>query len=162
MATIGIILMAAAFACVIAAMVWDVLTFEIPDLLSIALGVLAIAYGLVTPGFAWWSHIGATALVFGVGLFIFSQGWMGGGDIKLLTGIAAWAGLGGLALQLTAIALAGGGLALVLMVLRNGLPLAVPEPDRLPRVLRRDAPLPYAAAIAIGTGWWAWQAWPIG
>lgn len=162
MMSIGIVIIAAALACVIAAMIWDMLTFEIPDMLSIALAALAIAYGIATPGFAWLSHFGATALVFCVGLFIFSRGWMGGGDIKLLTGLAAWSGLEGLGLQLTATALAGGGLAIILLILRHGLPLAVAEPERLPRLFHRDAPLPYAVAIGIGTCWWAWQDWPIG
>jgi prepilin peptidase CpaA len=161
MLTIAMVIALAALGCIVAAMILDVVTFQIPDSLSIALVVLAIAYGLATPGFNWLSHVGATALVFGVGLFIFSQGWMGGGDIKLLTGIAAWAGLEGLALQLTAIALSGGALAIVLLMLRKAASLAIADQDRLPKLFRRDAPLPYAVAIGGGVGWWAWQAWPI-
>ena len=156
------ILAIAALACVTAGMVTDLVRFEIPDGLSIALLVLAMAYGLLTPGFSWLSHAGAVALVFGVGLFIFSRGWMGGGDIKLLTGIAAWTGLEGLTMQLTATALAGGGLALMLLLARGGMAAAGVEAEQIPKLFRRDAPLPYAVAIALGTCWWARQAWPIG
>lgn len=156
------VLAIAALACVVAGMVTDLVRFEIPDGLSIALLVLATAYGLLTPGFGWLSHVGAVALVFGAGLFIFSRGWMGGGDIKLLTGIAAWTGLEGLVMQLTATALAGGGLAIVLMMARGIFGTIGTEPEQLPKLFRRDSPLPYAVAIALGTCWWARSAWPIG
>lgn len=161
MPTLPVFLAAAALACVIAAMVTDLVRFEIPNWLSIALLGLALGYGLLTPGFGWWSHIGAVVLVFGIGLFIFSRGWMGGGDVKLLTGIAAWTGLEGLAAQLTATALAGGGLAMVLLLAR-GVATSGMKTDRIPKLFRQDAPLPYAVAIALGTCWWARTYWPIG
>ncbi|WP_426169821.1 A24 family peptidase [Sandarakinorhabdus sp. DWP1-3-1] len=162
MLSLPVLLAMAALGCVVAAMLFDLATFEIPDALSIALVGLAIAYGLATPGFDWLSHLGAVLLVFGVGLFVFSRGWMGGGDIKLLTGVAAWTALDGLALQLTATALAGGLLALVLLATRLAVRRMLAEPERLPRLFHSDAPLPYAVAIAAGTIWWAVPAWPIG
>lgn len=162
MLSFPMLLALAALGCVVAAMLFDLTTFEIPDGLSIGLVGLAIAYGLATPGFDWLSHLGAVLLVFGVGLFIFSRGWMGGGDVKLLTGVAAWTALDGLALQLTATALAGGILALVLLATRSAVGRVHVEPERLPRLLHSDAPLPYAVAIAAGTIWWAVPAWPIG
>ncbi len=161
MLSIGAVLALAALACVIAAMVFDLVRFEIPDAISIAVLTLAIGYGLATPGFAWLSHIAAVAVVFAGGLFIFSRGWMGGGDIKLLTSIAGWAGLAGVAQQLTATAIAGGGLAIAVLLLRNGLALAGVDTRRMPRFFHRDAPMPYAVAIAVGTVWWGLAAWPI-
>jgi Flp pilus assembly protein protease CpaA len=35
------------------------------------------------------------------------------------------------------------------------------EPAATPRLFHADAPIPYAVAIAIGTCWWAYGAWPI-
>jgi prepilin peptidase CpaA len=149
-----------ALACVVAAPVFDLLKYEIPDFLSIAIVAVAIIYGLVAPDFGWLSHLASTALVFAVGLLAFARGWMGGGDVKLLTAIATWTGLEGLLLQFVATALAGGGLALVLIAARSGLALAGVDAARVPRLLRRDAPLPYGVAIAIGTCWWALNDWP--
>ena len=140
----------------------DVRRFEIPDMLSIALLGTAACYGLVTPGFGWLSHIAAPVVMLGVGLFIFSRGWMGGGDVKLLIGVAGWTGLGGLPMQLAGVAMAGGGLALLLLLSRGVLASAAGgNPGRLPKVFRKDAPLPYAVAIAAGTCWWAAIAWPV-
>ncbi len=148
-----------ALGCVLAGAVADVMRFEIPDGLSIALLATALVYGLLTPGFGWISHLAAPLLMFGFGLFVFSRGWLGGGDVKLLVSTAAWTGLAGLALQFVAIAIAGGGLSLVLLVARAG--FAGADAARVPRVFQKDAPLPYAVAIAAGTCWWAAQAWPV-
>ncbi len=146
----------------LAAAIADVRSFEIPDILSIALLVTAACYGAATPGFGWVSHVAAAVVMFGVGLFIFSRGWMGGGDIKLLVGTAGWAGLAGLPMQLASVALAGGGLALVLLLSRGVLGrVDAGDPERLPKLFRTDAPMPYAVAIAAGSWWWAVIAWPI-
>lgn len=159
--TLPALLALAALACLLAAALADIARFEIPDSLSILVLATAIAYGLATPGFGWTSHIAAPVVMFGVGLFLFSRGWMGGGDIKLLVAIAGWTGLAGLPLQLAGVAIAGGGLSLVLLLARGGMASAGHAPDALPRVLRPKAPLPYAVAILAGTAWWASTAWPI-
>ncbi|WP_416907606.1 MAG: prepilin peptidase [Polymorphobacter sp.] len=153
-------LAAGALACALVAAGWDMVKFEIPDEISIVLIALAAAYGLVTPGFDWLSHAGAPVLVFAVGLFLFARGWMGGGDIKLLTALASWTGLAGLPLLLVGTALVGGGLALVLLVARR-----FNAAGQGPRVLHRGAPLPYAVAILGGVlffAWQAWRVWPLG
>jgi prepilin peptidase CpaA len=149
----------AALACLVAAAIADIRAYEIPDGLSIALLATAIGYGVLTPGFGWLSHGAAVLLMFGIGLLLFARGWMGGGDVKLLVAIAGWTGLSGLVGQLTAVALAGGMLALVLIIARRV--LAGRPAKTLPKLFRPDAPLPYAIAIAAGTGWWAQTAWPI-
>lgn len=159
--TIGLMMALLALACLFAAAIADMWRFEIPDGLSIALLVTAAGYGIVTPGFGWISHIAAPLIMFGVGLLLFSRGWMGGGDIKLLVAIAAWTGLSGLPLQLVGVALAGGGLALVLLAVRGSLALAGRDAENMPRLFQKDAPLPYAVAIAAGTCWWAWTVWPV-
>lgn len=151
----------AALACLVAAAVFDVVTYEIPDTLSVVLLGAALGYGLVTPDFDWLSHGLAVLLMFGVGLLLFSRGWMGGGDIKIMVAVAGWTGLHGLPMQLAYVAIAGGGLALALIIARRGLAAAGRTPDLLPKLFRRDAPLPYAVAILIGTVWWAMLTWPV-
>jgi prepilin peptidase CpaA len=151
-----LLLAAAALVCVIIAAAWDVRHFLIPNELSIALVTLALLYGLLTPGFGWLSHILAPLAVFGVGLLLFAKGWMGGGDIKLLTAVSAWTGLKGLLPLLVGISLAGGVLALVLILARRAF---AGRPG--PRILAADAPLPYAVAILGGTLWWASLAWQV-
>lgn len=147
-----------AAAAVLAAAAADIRRFEIPDGLSIAILATAVAYGFATPGFDWLMHLAATAIMFALGLLVFARGWFGGGDVKLLIAIAGWTGLPGLAVQLVAVALAGGLVALVVILGRRAF-AGHPSP---PRVFHAEAPVPYAVAIAAGTLWWAADAWPIG
>ena len=131
----------------------DAVKFEIPDSASLAIGALALIFCLLEPGIVWWSHLGAPLLMFGFGLLAFSRGWLGGGDVKLMTAVAAWTGLAGFALMFIATSIAGGLLALVLMIARR---LATAQDERRGRVSQPAKPLPYAVAIALGTLWWLW------
>ena len=106
----------AALLCVVGAAVDDVRRYMIADAWPIAIAVLFACHALFVPPASWLSHLAAPGLVFAVGLAGFARGYIGGGDVKLLTAIAAWTGLGGLADLLAATAVAGGILALVLIV----------------------------------------------
>jgi prepilin peptidase CpaA len=72
----------------------DTLERKIPNWLTYP----AFFAGLIVHTVAWgWSGfgsgLGAAALVFVVGFLLLLPGWMGGGDVKLLTGLAAFLGL---------------------------------------------------------------------
>ncbi|MBB6226603.1 prepilin peptidase CpaA [Polymorphobacter multimanifer] len=154
--TAPLLMALAALLCVVVAAGWDMAKFEIPDTVSVLLLVLAAAYGLLTPGFGWLSHLLAPLGFFALGLLLFARGWLGGGDIKLMTALAAWTGLSGLLPLLLGISIAGGVLALVLIIARR-----VNAGRSGMRLLAVDAPLPYAVAILAGVLWWASLAWPI-
>ena len=149
----------AAVACLLAGAVYDLKRFEIPDALSIALLAAAVGYGFATPGFGWGWHGLSVVAVFAFGLLSFSRGWLGGGDVKLLTGVAAWASIGQVLLLMSCIAISGGMLAIMLLAARGGLKLIAAEAAP-PRVFRAGEPLPYAVAIAAGSLWWAVWTYP--
>ncbi len=147
---------AAAFAAlfiVVAAAVIDTIRFEIPDVASISVAALALVFTILEPRMVWWSYLAAPLLMFGFGLLAFSRGWLGGGDVKLMTAVATWTGLGGLPLMFVATSIAGGLLALVMMIKRR---ITAAQDQRTGGVVRVATPLPYAVAIAIGTLWWLW------
>ncbi|MBV8972722.1 MAG: prepilin peptidase [Sphingomonadaceae bacterium] len=131
---------------VVAAGAIDAVRYEIPDAVSIAVVVLAAVFGVLTPGFGWASHAGAVAVMFAFGLLAFSRGWLGGGDVKLMSAIAGWTGLMQLPLMFVAVSVSGGVLALVYAVGRR-------VRSRGGAAVQATA-LPYAVAIAIGTLWW--------
>lgn len=137
----------------------DIATRLIPDGVSIAIAVAGLA-SRTTLG---WTDAGLSLAV-GVGLFVLllplaMRGWLGGGDVKLISAMAV-----GLAPQETwlfivATVFAGGALGLAYILGRH----LVPERrlasggSLLRRVLivearriRRRGPLPYAVAIATG------------
>ena len=142
-----------AFLLVLGAAGSDLARFEIPDWVSIALIALAGIHGLLHPGFVWWSHLLAPFLMFAFGLFAFSRGWLGGGDVKVMTALAGWSGVFQLPILFLAISIAGGVLAVVLLLARHGAAYAGVQG---PRLLGRGEPLPYAVAIAAGVIWWLW------
>jgi len=130
----------------------DAMTFRIPNLLPLfsVLSFLAMAGLMGWSGAQWSDHLLGGACGLALGMAAFAVRAMGGGDGKLLAAASLWAGLSQLLALLVVIGLAGGALALGLVVIRNQ-PLAVARFSH--PVLQKSAPIPYAIAIASGCLW---------
>src|SRR5215475_1441961 len=74
----------------------DFRRFVIPNLLTAAICLLWQFYFAANPSLstALWS-LGCAGAVFVVGAVLFARGYLGGGDVKLLSAAALWAGPGG-------------------------------------------------------------------
>jgi prepilin peptidase CpaA len=139
----------------------DVATRLISNEICLALALLGIAGQLAIPMQIAQSLVVA-AILFLVLLLVYTRGWIGGGDLKLLVALAIGLPLTGVVQLLTITALAGGVLALVHLMMR-----LLPYPGLAPagssfvrRVYAierwrhlRHAPLPYGVAIACGGIW---------
>ena len=139
----------------------DIATRLIRNEICLALALLAIAGQMGTPMQVAESLIVA-AILFLLLLVIYTRGWIGGGDVKLLVALAIGLPLMGVIQLLTITALAGGVVALVHLMMR-----LLPSPRLAPagsslvrRVYAverwrhlRHAPLPYGVAIACGGIW---------
>jgi prepilin peptidase CpaA len=139
----------------------DVATRLIRNEICLALALLGIIGQLLGPMQLVESAI-VTAILLLLLLVVYTQGWMGGGDVKLLVALAIGLPLTGVVQLLTVTALAGGVLAIVHLMLRQ-----LPHPRLAPagssfarRVYAverwrhlRHAPLPYGVAIAFGGIW---------
>ena len=139
----------------------DVATRLIRKEICLALALLGIIGQLVGPMQLVESAIVAAILLLLL-LVVYTQGWMGGGDVKLLVALAIGLPLTGVVQVLTVTALAGGVLAFVHLMMRQ-----LPHPRLAPvgssfarRVYAverwrhlRHAPLPYGVAIAFGGIW---------
>ena len=135
---------------------FDVWKFIIPNAITVALIALFVVTALLLPFEMnwrdWLSHLGAAGAVLVGGAVMFAFNKMGGGDVKLITAVAFWAGFEHLADLLLYIAIAGGALAIGLMILRRVLfgvmTTASLTKVALPRVLLSGEPFPYGLAIA--------------
>jgi Flp pilus assembly protein protease CpaA len=139
----------------------DVATRLISNQICLGLAFLGIASQMANPTQVAESLI-AAAILFLLLFVIFTRGWMGGGDVKLLVAVAIGLPVTGIIQLLTVTALAGGILAVVHLMMRN-----LPNPRLAPagsslvrRVYAverwrhlRHAPLPYGVAIACGGMW---------
>jgi len=138
------------------AAVTDIRGFKIPNWVSAGLLLLFVPVAVLLPlDGHWLSHVGAALSVLAVGVVLFLRGWLGAGDVKLMAAVALWTGFAHLAQFVLVVSLAGGVLALMLLVLRFAiarLPAvrAVPDGGSLPRVLVRGERVPYGVAIACG------------
>jgi len=139
-------------ALLIAAAVWDLASYTIPNALPVALVATFAAFALATgmPLAALGGHAlaGAVALVIAFGLFAF--GYIGGGDAKLFAAIALMLGLRDAAAFGLLASVFGGALTLGLLAIRQ-----VPLPRFLaqPWILRlhdTDEGVPYGVALAAG------------
>ena len=124
----------------------DLARRRIGNRLALALALLylpaALAAGAGAAEIAW--HVGAGAAVLAAGLALAMANLLGGGDAKLLAAAASWTGFSALPAFLIAVALAGGVMALALLLAR-----ALPgsrTADSAPPA--RD--MPYGPAIAVG------------
>ncbi len=156
-----------ALAVAVAGAAHDVRSGKIPNVLTYSALLAALAARSFAGG---WPGLksGLIGVLGAGGLFylLFLAGGMGGGDVKLMGAVGAWAGAGETIALLIATALAGGILALIYMVfhrrvrstllntfelVRHHLTSGLhPHPElniRKPGAMR----IPYAVAIAIGT-----------
>ncbi len=136
---------------------FDTWKFVIPNAVAVALVVLFIATALLLPfdmtWMEWLSHVGAAAAVLIGGAVLYAFNKMGGGDVKLLTAVAFWAGFEHVTELLLYVAVAGGVLAIGLIVLRKIIMSLGAANTRLakiglPRVLINGEAVPYGLAIA--------------
>ena len=115
----------------------DLVSYTIPDTLSIVIAGLFVIAALVLPAeTSWISHLAGAAVVFVIGLAAFHFGVLGGGDAKLITAVSLWAGFPALPALLLWIALAGGVLAIVVIGLRRMLPAIAARARWMERVRR--------------------------
>jgi prepilin peptidase CpaA len=141
----------------------DLLTMTISNRLSLALAAGFFLLTLITGMSlaAIGMHLAAAALVLVFSFGFFSQGWIGGGDAKLVAATALWFGFDYLLDHLIYASLFGGLLTLVLIQFRR-LPLPGPL-ARQPWILRlheAGGGIPYGIALAAAalavypkTGW---------
>ena len=128
----------------------DAWRFIVPNTIPLALtGLFLGAAGVLPAEVTWPSHLGAAAAVLAAGMALFRWGRLGGGDVKLIAAVALWTGFAHLADLLVAVSLAGGALALGLVLARR-LARAVVAGTPLPRLLVVGESIPYAVAIAPG------------
>ena len=142
----------------IAAAIFDLTSFTIPNILPGARLVLFVAFllAMALSGHAVrWSEIshhflaGGAGLLFGMGLFAF--GLVGGGDAKLFAMASLWLGWDAMFEYMIFASLAGGALTFALLALRR-FPLP-PMLVKLPWMLRLADPqsgVPYGVALAAG------------
>jgi prepilin peptidase CpaA len=157
------VLLVAGVAVLVFSACHDVAVRTVPNAASAALIGLGIAIRLIggPVSVLGWSA-GIAAFVLGVTFIFWRLGWMGGGDVKLLTAASFFLPptLQAQAHLIGGTALAGGLLA-VLYLLASAVVQRPPAAARprafLPRILRceqwrlsRRGPLPYATAIAVG------------
>ena len=138
------------------AAVSDLLRFTIPNFVSAALILLFLPVALITPWeIDWLSHLGAAGICFGVTFAFYLLGWLGAGDVKLLTAAALWAGLGQVVSLVFGMAVAGTVLILALIGARHLAALWAPASTyggavAVPRLLSKGEQVPYGVAIACG------------
>lgn len=130
----------------------DVASFTIPNRVSV--GIVA-AFAVATlgghpapadlPG-----HVGAAVLVFAVGVVLFHVGVFGGGDVKLMSAAALWAGFSDLAPLALSVACFGGVLTLALLAGRALPSRFLAAHAGLARLVSGRHGVPYGLAIAAG------------
>ena len=128
----------------------DVSTMTIPNWVSIGLAAAflpaAFAAGLPMQLVGLHLAFGAGVLLACAGLFYL--GVFGGGDAKVIAAASLWTGLAGVSSFVMGMAIAGGVLAVSLILLRK-MKLA-PTKEWAKRLLSPQEGAPYAVAIAIG------------
>ena len=101
------------------AMAGDLRERRIPNWLCAILAALFLPAGQAA-GLGWQAflvdHVSTGLAVLGIGLVLFSRGWLGGGDVKLLAAVSLWVGAPNLFPLLIIMSVLGGLLALGVLI----------------------------------------------
>lgn len=130
----------------------DLFTMTISNRLTIALAVgffvMAPLVGLTLQEIFW--HVVAGSIVLAAAFFCFSQGWIGGGDAKLVAATALWFGFGEMLNYLLYASLLGGALTFLLLQFRLvKLPAFAARQEWIQRLHKKNGGIPYGIALAI-------------
>jgi prepilin peptidase CpaA len=130
-------------AMLLAAAISDLRAYRIPNALPAILMLLfGVAQIMDSSATVPWSNLAHFGISLIVGMFLFSRGWIGGGDAKLYAATALWFAWDGAVTLLFFTTIAGAVLAAAFIAARLlGLRKNIPKKDRY---------IPYGVAIAIG------------
>lgn len=128
----------------------DAARLRISNVTVLLVLVCAVAAAAVAgPEVGLWQNLVVFLALLAVGTPMFAAGKLGGGDVKLLAATGLWFDFRGALWMLIMVALAGGVLALVVLILRM---IGWSEGLRQKVVLLRPkAGIPYGVAIAAGS-----------
>lgn len=135
----------------------DVRSLRIPNWHTLVILACFVPAWLATPeAFGGiWQHLGAMGIMFAVTYTMFSLGMMGGGDSKLGSGLGLWIGLKGLLPFIFYMAIMGGIIGVVTIVLRRKKFFKNPAPGGwVAQAQEGRSAIPYGVAISFG----AWVA----
>lgn len=140
-------------ALLLAAAIWDIASFTIPNYLQVGLlaafALLMIVHPLGAGDFGMHLLAGFIGLV--AGFTLFALGYIGGGDAKLFACMALWFGLDDLLGYTLVASVFGGALTLGLLAMRNWpLPAPLAAQNWLLRLHDDSEGIPYGAALAAG------------
>ncbi len=152
----GFLIVVGCFALVFAAL-HDFAARTVPNWVAAVVFIIGLMLRVMQGN--WAASLGVGAVVFAVTVICWLRGWLGGGDVKLLTASCVMVPPLLSVNLVLAVSLFGGALAVAYLVL--SLVINVPRRDRphgkIRRIIRaehyrisRKGPLPYASAIAAG------------
>lgn len=140
-------------ALLVVAAVGDLLTFRIPNWVSLALAGLFVVAGALA-GIGWEAfgfHLALAAGLLLLGMGLFALNLLGGGDAKLLAAVGLWMGWAAMGPYLAWAAIAGGILAVLLLLFRKmTLPERLTAPPWVARLHSKHEGIPYGIALAAG------------
>ena len=98
----------------------DIKSRRLPNWLTAGVVILYGLYVVVAPfSIDWVSALLVAGASFAIGFVLFTFNQMGGGDVKLIAGLALWAGLDFVALFLLITGLAGGLMSIGILLFRR-------------------------------------------
>lgn len=138
------------------AAVSDFRTYTIPNNVTLSIAALYPAHVVASPtAVDWVGGVAVAAVILTVGIVLFALRVAGGGDVKLLSATALWAGPAQIVAFLLLVSIAGAVLAMVtashLRYLRPWPSGALAPDEETALKLRRS--VPYGVAIASGGLW---------
>lgn len=138
---------------VIAAAIYDMTSFTIPNFLqailiaSFTVFAIAARLSLSVIGF----HLLAALIGFGASLALFARGYIGGGDAKLFVTLLLWLGVHDLVAFTLVTAIFGGGVTLAILTMRRfALPRFLLSQAWILRLHDSKGGIPYGVALACG------------
>lgn len=131
---------------------WDAARLRIPHSVCLAIAGPMPVWGLLQAApVPWLLHLAGLLAAFAIGFVLWRLRWFGGGDVKFMTAIALWVGIGDLGFFLVVMSLLGSALAILILLLRTAHG-ALARPDAPPPavlLLRKGEAVPYGVAIGL-------------